>query len=370
MGASLAALSCLSDEQVMEYLTVRPPPLDPRRVAAHLDGCSTCRLMMVEAARALSSIERGPLARGESALAPGEVIDERFEITRLVARGGMGEVYQARDLHLQDDVALKTLAVTALDDEAALARFKAEVRLARKVTHPNVSRIMEYGIHRRPVRGGDRPESIPFLTMELLAGETLAERLERRHTLSPDETLAVARQVVGALQAIHAAGVIHRDLKSENVFLEPGANQEERVVVMDFGLARALDGSVISTWPLVPVLAGTLDTMAPEQIEGRQPGPATDVFALGVLLFEMLSGQRPFAGVPALERLRGRPPRLASLRPDLPPAWDKLCDRCLQVDPARRWPDMVAIAGALDAVARPVPGALLRAWRTRLRAPR
>jgi eukaryotic-like serine/threonine-protein kinase len=124
----------------------------------------------------------------------------------------------------------------------------------------------------------------------------------------------------------------------------------ERVVVLDFGLARSVDGSVVSTWPSVGVLAGTLDTMAPEQIEGRRPGPAADVFALGVLVFEMLAGRRPFVDVPPLERLRGRHPRPSDAVAGLAPGWDALVDRCLEVDPDRRWPGVRAFAAALAAV--------------------
>jgi eukaryotic-like serine/threonine-protein kinase len=332
-----AARGCFTEAQVMAYLTTRPPPLDPAAVAAHIDHCVGCRLLMVEAARGLGSrAGDGAPARLEATLAVGERVDDRFQILRFLARGGMGEVYEARDLQLQEAVALKTLALTALDDEAALTRFKAEVRLARRVNHPNVCRILEYGLHVVHRRGAG-PESVPFLTMDLLEGETLAARVRRRGAFSPAEAHAVAGPIVEALVAIHRAGVVHRDLKSENVFLVPEKGGGERVVVMDFGLARALDGSVISTWPMAAMVVGTLETMAPEQIEGRRPGPAADVFAFGVLLFELLSGKRPFTDVPPLDRLRREPPRLSSVTSGLPAGWHELVDGCLERDPDRRW---------------------------------
>jgi serine/threonine protein kinase len=324
-------------------------------VATHLDGCGTCRLLVVEAARSLGSGGRGPRPDAEPAvLAAGDLLAERFQITRLIARGGMGEVYEALDQYLHEVVALKTLALTALDDEAALLRFKAEVRLARKVNHPNVCRILEYGVHARPRRGHPSAESIPFLTMALLSGQTLTERLRQGGPLGARATVTVLRQVIDALGAIHGSGVVHRDLKTENVFLVPVPG-DERVVVMDFGLARALDGSVVSTWPAVGVLAGTLDTMAPEQIEGRRPGPAADVFAVGVLVFEVLTGRRPFIDVPPLERLQARPPRLSSIAPAVGPAWDGLVARCLEADPDRRWAGAPALAAALAEVERSLP---------------
>jgi eukaryotic-like serine/threonine-protein kinase len=357
------AAGCFTVAQVMAYLTTRPPPHDPAAVAAHIDHCVACRLLMVEAARGLGNgAGPGAPARLEATLAIDERVADRFRIVRFLARGGMGEVYEAFDLQLQEPVALKTLAVTALDDEAALLRFKAEVRLARRVNHPNVCRILEYGLHTVHRRDAGA-ESVPFLTMDLLAGESLAVRVRRQGAFPPAEARAVARPIVEALAAIHRAGVVHRDLKSENVYLVPEPGGGTRVVVMDFGLARALDGSVISTWPMAAMVVGTLETMAPEQIEGRRPGPAADVFAFGVLLFELLSGKRPFTDVPPLDRLRREPPRLSSVTPGLPAGWYQLVDRCLERDPDRRWAgaaelaDRLASPALVDGGPGPVGGA-------------
>src|SRR4051794_33270688 len=163
-------------------------------VQAHLDTCAACRIAVGEAARALADSGSGPVTpRGRPlTLAVGEVIANRYEILRFVDRGGMGEVYEARDTTLNEVVALKTLVSTALDDSRATARLRIEVRLARQVTHPNVCRILEFG-HYRPRNG--REESVPFLTMEFLRGETLDRRLAREGRLSSDDATIILEQV-------------------------------------------------------------------------------------------------------------------------------------------------------------------------------
>src|SRR4051794_30481639 len=160
-------------------------------VQAHLDTCAACRIAVGEAARALADSGSGPATpRGRPlTLAVGDVIADRYEILRFVDRGGMGEVYEARDTTLNEVVALKTLVSTALDDARAMARLRSEVRLARQVTHPNVCRILEFGNYKPPQ--GRREESIPFLTMEFLRCETLDRRLARQGRLSCDEVALV-----------------------------------------------------------------------------------------------------------------------------------------------------------------------------------
>jgi serine/threonine protein kinase len=346
--------ACPSEEQLFAYAAGSGRLRDPEKLLIHLDGCATCRTLLAEASRALQ-VSSAPSAPAKiRTLVDGELVVDRYRIERFLAQGGMGEVYLAQDLLLEETVALKTLACTALDDQRAAFRFKAEARLARRVTHPNVCRILEFGIQAR--KRGNHSESIPFLTMEFLAGETLNKRVTKRGRIHEAEAVPLLQQVITGLQAIHACGIVHRDLKSENVFLVPDP-RGERAVVMDFGLARALDGSVVSTWPLARVLAGTIDTMAPEQIEGRRPEPSMDVFAFGVLLFEVLTGRRPFIDVPPMKRLRERAPLPSSVHPALHPRWDRIIGRCLELDPALRYPDLGELAGALARALRPVAGA-------------
>jgi serine/threonine protein kinase len=352
----IALEGCPSEEELLMHLAAPGAEADSERMLAHFDVCAACRLAVAEATRALAA--PGPPAAqqalGIRTLSLGERVLGRYEIRRFIARGGMGEVYEAFDLLLDERVALKTLASTMLDDDRAAFRFKGEVRLARKVTHPNVCRILEFGVHGR--RQLNEEESVPFLTMEFLAGETLAQRIARRGPYTPDEARPLLQQILAGLKAIHGAGIVHRDLKSENVFLVADPRGEERAVLMDFGLARAVDGSVPTTLPhRLAGLAGTIDCMAPEQIHGGVPvGPTADVFALGVLMYELLSGKRPFVRVPPWQRLNDASPRLAAAAPHLPRTWDALVGRCLQRRPDDRFQELDEV---LDALPRPLrPG--------------
>lgn len=203
----------------------------------------------------------------------------------------MGEVYEAEDGDLRERVALKTVHPSVASEEGAIDRFKREIHLARKVTHPNVCRIFDVGYHAEADR-----TPIVFLTMELLEGETLSARLRRRGRLPVEEALPIARQSATALAAAHAAGVVHRDFKCENVFLVP-RGESERVVVTDFGIARGgSDDAFGLTLTSAGGVVGTPAYMAPEQVAGETVTPAVDQYALGIVLFEMVTGDLPFKG--------------------------------------------------------------------------
>lgn len=277
---------------------------------------------------------------------PDEVISERYRIRRFIARGGMGEVYEAEDLELRQAVALKTVHPRDATHEVAIERFKREIHLARRVTHANVCRIYDVGYHARP-----DGTSVIYLTMELLEGETLASRIRRQGTLSPAESLPIAHQMIAALSAAHAAGVIHRDFKSENVFLVPGPDGT-RVVVTDFGVARGVEQDQFSAQVTIADAAvGTPAYMAPEQIEGGSLTAAIDQYALGVVLFEMVTGDLPFAGetplATAVKRLTQAPPSPEELIPGLDPTWVAVIRRCLERFPADRFPSVLEVDRAL-----------------------
>ncbi|HEY0715709.1 MAG TPA: serine/threonine-protein kinase, partial [Polyangia bacterium] len=282
--------------------------------------------------------------------ADGTLVASRYEITRFVARGGMGEVYQATDRFLSHVVALKTLASTSLDDLRAIARLKDEVTLARRVSHPNVCRILEFGLHNDPIAlPGTLP--LPFLTMDFLEGETLGQRIRRSGAMSTASTRTLLAQLIAGLEAIHAAGIVHRDFKSDNVLLVPSGPGKERAVVMDLGLARALDVEPRSLTG--GIVVGTLDYMAPEQIDGARPTPAFDVYALGVVIYEMLTGRTPFADTGGL----GAAVRKLSMKPMRPSragaptdVWDDLVLRCLERAPGKRFTSVTAVGEALRAL--------------------
>jgi tetratricopeptide (TPR) repeat protein/tRNA A-37 threonylcarbamoyl transferase component Bud32 len=253
----------------------------------------------------------------------------------------MGEVYEAEDLELRERVALKTVRPEIAQDERAIERFKREIHLARKVTHPNVCRIFDLGHHQTPLGGG----GITFLTMELLAGETLSEQLRRTGRLSTADAFPLVAQMASALAAAHSAGIVHRDLKPGNVVLVPSKEGEGgvRAVVTDFGLARRLAPSETVAAPLSSAgeIVGTPAYMAPEQVEGGEITLAADIYALGIVMYEMVTGTPPFVGATpistAFKRLKEPPASPRTHVPGLDPTWEAVILRCLARDPADRF---------------------------------
>lgn len=273
-------------------------------------------------------------------LKPGQILTGRYRILRPIGAGGMGEVYAAEDMELGAQVAVKTMRV---EDADALANFKREIHLARTVTHLNVCRIFDLHRHHDPESGS----VITFLTMELVEGETLTDYLSRHGALTAMETLPIAQQIGDALAAAHEKGVIHRDLKSGNVMLAGNglagngvAGGGQRAVVTDFGLANTLTQATESS----VTIAGTPAYMAPEQFEGKPVTAAADIYAFGVLLYEMVAGRRPFTGnspiALALEKIRHEPPRAGDAAPALPPVWSDVIRRAMDPDPDRRFSDV------------------------------
>ena len=256
----------------------------------------------------------------------------RYRIVGLLGRGGMGEVYRAEDLKLGQAVALKFLPKEVSRRVDKLARFHQEVRLARQVSHPNVCRVHDIG-----EVGGQH-----FLSMEYIDGEDLASLLRRIGRLPPDKALELARQLCAGLAAAHDRGVLHRDLKPANVLIDGRG----RAHLADFGIAALTDQRRDA-----PEIVGTPGYMAPEQLEGREVTARTDVYALGLVLYEMFTGKRALDVDGA--RLGGRaqnaaPPVSPSTHiPDLDPVIERVILRCLERDPARRPPSAIAVAAAL-----------------------
>jgi serine/threonine protein kinase len=282
-----------------------------------------------------------------------EILAGRFKIVRFIAAGGMGEVYEAEDLELGEQVAVKTILPGILRKPNAASRFKNEIHLARRVTHPNICRIFDLFRH-APAQGG---EETLFVSMELLNGKTLAEQLETNGRISMQEALPLVTQMASALSAAHDVGIVHRDFKPGNVVLVPARQERDnvRVVVTDFGLAsRSLTSRVdFSTTTLTTTndLSGTPAYMAPEQIEGHPATPASDIYALGLVMYEMVTGQRPFQGdnpmSTALKRLSVAPPPPRVLVPELTSVWERVILRCLEREPAKRFTEAHDVSAAL-----------------------
>ena len=241
------------------------------------------------------------------------VVSDRFRIVHSIGRGGMGQVYEAIDIELGEAVALKTIRPELAADPAWVQRLKREVQLARRVSHRNVCRIHDFGTH----RGADA--DCIFLSMELLNGPTLAERLKADKTLSSQEVLELGRQIADGLDALHEAEIIHRDLKPANVILAADEQNATRAVITDFGLARELSSDTVLQSNRSSDFAGTMGYMSPEQLQGGRVTPESDVYAFGLVLYEMLTGHRSFSGS------------------GLEPRWRSALKACLQVDPEERF---------------------------------
>jgi Flp pilus assembly protein TadD len=267
----------------------------------------------------------------EQPFEPGEVLAGRFRIVREVDEGGMGIVYEAIDEKLERRIAIKCAK------SGFRKRLPPEVRHASEIAHPNICKIHE--IHSAYTSRGE----IDFLTMEFLEGETLAQRLQRGR-LKEEQARAIARQLCAGLAEAHRHQVVHGDLKSNNVILARDADGTERAVITDFGLARGPAANAARGRAQSLEAGGSPDYMAPELWKGEKASPASDVYALGVILCELAVGRRPFGPeVPLEERLRRKPPAIH-------PKWDRVLSRCLDPDPSRRFSNALEVAKALDPV--------------------
>ena len=260
---------------------------------------------------------------------PGEIIEGRYRVIGLLGRGGMGEVYRADDLRLGQPVALKFLPETLSHDPVRLAQFHNEVRTARQVSHPNVCRVYDIG---------DASGHL-FLTMEYVDGEDLSSLLRRIGRLPEDKALEIARQICAGVAAAHERGVIHRDLKPANIMLD-GAG---RIRVMDFSLATA--GAAPEG------IAGTPAYMAPEQLEGREATIRSDIYAIGLVFYELFTGRRAFDAKTLADLVAAHASGSITAPTELVKALDATIERailrCLEGDPARRPASALAVAASL-----------------------
>ena len=309
-------------------------------VLGHLDACSRCRMFVGGLLQ--SSGDQSPRGVRARAFRDGDLVAGRYRIDRMVGRGNMGDVYRAEDEVLKVRVALKTLSSQIADSPAATERLRFEVQLARRVSHPNVCRMFDIGLH------PSTPEPLCFLTMEMLEGETLRDRLSRQ-ALAPREAAHVALQMATALEAVHQGGVVHRDFKPENVMLVGGgAGEICRAVVLDFGLARntpvwvpgTQNAEEKGTGGWTP--SGTPMYMAPELRNGGTATPRSDVYAFGMVLLELMHGATAFAAGssagarPSREPLRRPEAEAKAAAEAVDRALSTLARRCIEADPTRR----------------------------------
>src|SRR6202162_6409267 len=263
-----------------------------------------------------------PYAQGEELV--GTLLAERYEILELLGQGGMGAVYKARDTELERLVALKLIRADLASNPEILRRFKQELILAREVTHRNVIRIFDLG----------QAKGFKFITMEFVEGRDLRVVIREKGKLSPDEAVRIISQVCRALESAHAAGVVHRDLKPQNIMLDA----KDRVYVMDFGIAHSLETPGMTQ---TGALMGTPEYMSPEQAKGMKVDPRSDLFALGIIFYEMLTGVSPYKADTALatllKRTQERPKPPAEVDPAIPKAISDVVMKCLEIDRDHRF---------------------------------
>ena len=268
-------------------------------------------------------------------LEAGTTIGGRYEILEMLGVGGMGEVYKARDLALGRLVAFKVIRPELARNPAIIDRFKQEILLSSNVTHKNVIRIYDLG----------EADGMKFITMEFVDGRDLRAVLTDQGKFAPKEAIAVIRQVCYALEAAHAVGVIHRDLKPQNIMCEPGG----RVLVMDFGLARTMDNNGLTQ---SGNLVGTLEYMSPEQALAKEIDQRSDIFALGIIFYELLSGKAPYQAHSAVASLILRTQEsvepLSKLDPSLSPDLSAIVSKCLERDVELRYQTVTQLRLDLD----------------------
>jgi serine/threonine-protein kinase len=276
---------------------------------------------------------------------PGDLIADRYELEELVGTGGMSSVFRARDRQLERRVAIKILHQHYAEDPEYLERFRREARAVAKLSHPNIVTVID--------RGDD--DGRQYIVFEHVDGENLKELVIRSGRLPVGRALELALAVADGLAFAHNHGLVHRDVKPQNVLL----NRDGEVKVTDFGIARSLhvDQGVTQTGTVL----GTGDYLAPEQASGKPVSPATDVYSLGVVLWELLAGDVPFVGenfvAIALRHVNEPPPSLRERRPDVSPRLEAAVERALAKDPAQRFPSMTAFAKELRACLAEVEGA-------------
>ncbi len=278
---------------------------------------------------------------------PGRIAD-RYELRSLLATGGMGQVWRAHDTLLGRDVALKVLRSEFTGDPSFLARFRAEARHTAALSHPNIATLFDYG---EVPAGPGSPEHVAYLVMELVEGESLSQVLAREGRLDPARAASVLRQTAAGLGAAHAMGVVHRDVKPGNVLVAPDGTCK----LTDFGIA-----SSAASVPLTGTgqIIGTAHYLSPEQAQGAPATPASDVYALGLVGYEMLAGRRAFDGENSVQvavmQINAEPPPLPT---DVPARLRGLIEQALVKDPAVRYPDGATFRDAVDAaLAGGVPG--------------
>ncbi len=277
-------------------------------------------------------------------LSPGEIFAGRYRVIEDLGQGGMGRVYKVYDAEVKEKLALKLLKPEIASDERTIERFRSELRLARTISHRNVCRMHDLG----------REGSTYFITMEYVPGEDLKGLIHRIGALPLGKAVSIARQVCEGLEEAHRASVVHRDLKPQNIMIDRDGNAR----IMDFGIARSVKGKGLTG---AHVLIGTPEYMSPEQVDGKETGPRSDIYSLGVVLFEMLTGRLPFEGATplsvAIKQKTEPPPDPRTFNPQVPEDLARLVLRCLGKAPEARPAGAAELSAGLAGIGSALPTA-------------
>ena len=262
---------------------------------------------------------------------------DHFQIRGHIAQGGMSDIYRAYDLISGQDVVLKVPDRMSIGDPAQYERFQRELEVMRTLNHPSIQKGL----------GSGKYNSTPYLITELITGESMRELIRRSAPMPVDDAIALVRKIADGLAHCHEHNIIHRDMKPENILF----TENQQPVILDFGLALTKGGYRV-TYANLSGTAGTPDYMAPEQVEGKRGDKRTDLYALGVIFFELLSGRTPFSGDNNLavmaQQMHGTIPRLDKERPEITPQLAAVVAKCLMKNPDERYPDMKALLHDLD----------------------
>lgn len=271
----------------------------------------------------------------------GVVLDGRYRLDSLIGVGGMGDVYRATHIHIDTEFAIKLLKPEFVADQTAIKRFRLEAKAAGRIQHPNAVRVTDFGV---------TPEKIVYLVMELVEGQSLRQLIRKEKRLETLRTINIVRQVCGAVDAAHRSGVIHRDLKPDNIIIDARHNAE-RVKVLDFGIAKLREAKSDAFLTQAGTIIGTPQYMSPEQCQGQSLDPRSDIYSIGILLYEMLTGAVPFDGESTLQvvynQLHQIPRSIIELSPHVPEPLANVIMRALEKEPENRQSSAIQLSEEL-----------------------
>jgi serine/threonine protein kinase len=303
--------------------------------------CNSCGMQLIPS-QVIPYTKTETVVTPKKSLTIGSTFAGRYQIIEELGKGGMGSVYKVLDKELREKVALKLLKPEIASDDQVIERFRNELKFARKITHKYVCRMFHLGKYK----------DTPYITMEYVSGEDLKSTLRRVGHLSTGKSVNIAKQVIEGLTEAHKLGVVHRDLKPQNIMIDKKGHSH----IMDFGIARSLKTKGVTT---TGMMIGTPDYMSPEQVDGLEVDPRSDIYAMGVILYEMLTGDVPFEGKTpisiALKHKTEIPREPKEFNPQIPDELNQLVMKCLEKKREKRYQNTAEILNKLTGIEKDIP---------------